>query len=110
MYSVNVTKVSFHGHLFAVRSDSFVVPWNVTELSSLAFHIVEVDGSSRQSSSMICVEFHQTGMNLSKVDYGSSFARRHRCNDFVDSTHSDSLYFPERKRTCTQIHPSTLSR
>ena len=110
MYSVNVTKVSFHGHLFAVRIDSFVMTWNITELSSLAFHIVEIDSSSRQGSSMICIEFHQTGMNLSKLDHGSCYSRRHRCDDFVDSTHSDSLCFPERKLTRTRRHPSALSR
>lgn len=93
MYSVNVTKVSFHVNLFTFRVNSFVTTWNLTELSSLAFHIVEIDSSSRQGSSVICVEVHQTGVNLSQMDHGSSFARRHRCDDFVNSTHSDSLCF-----------------
>lgn len=79
MYSINVTEVSFHGHLFAFRGYSFMVPWNLTELSSLAFEIVEVNSSSRQSSSTICVEIHQAGVNLPQMDNGSSFTRRHRC-------------------------------
>ena len=91
MYSIDVTEVSFHGHLFTFRGDSFLVPRNITELSSLAFKIVEIDSSSRQSSSTICVEIHQTGVNLSQMDHGSSFTRRHRCDDFVNSTHYTSI-------------------
>ncbi len=72
MYSIDITEVSFHGHLFTFRADSFVAPRNLTELSSLAFKIVEVDSSSRQSPSMISVDVHQTGVNLSQMDHGSS--------------------------------------
>lgn len=67
MYSINVTEVSFHVNLFSLRSNPFVVSWNLTELSSCTLYIVQEDSSSRQSSSVICVEFHQAGMNLSQM-------------------------------------------
>ena len=110
MYSINVTEVSFHVYLFSLRSNPFVVSWNLAELSSRTLYIVEEDSSSRQGSSFLCVELHQAGMNLSQMDHGSSFARRHRCDDFSNSTHSDSLCFPERKLTYIRRHPSALSR
>lgn len=91
MYSINVTEVSFHVNLFSLRSNPFVVSWNLTDLSSCTLYIVQEDSSSRQSSSFLCIELHQAGMNLSQMDHGSSFARRHRCDDFVDSTHYTSI-------------------